>query len=177
MNRRIAGAIAALFTIATTAIIRPAEAPPVLDVEPELPWGLAPSPSLGVVPAMPSATAVASESPSPRPTPSATARPFYPQISGNPSAGWATVDETIGSGFLGAVHSYTWGDRHYLVRVCAVVEKARCVIVEIVSYCACGPRHGIPTVIDLSPAAMRRLAGPRWRQLGVYRVLVIGIRP
>lgn len=44
------------------------------------------------------------------------------------------------------------GDR---VTVCA---GPRCVRVLLVDWCACGPRGGRPTLVDLSPAAFRRLA-------------------
>ena len=66
---------------------------------------------------------------------------------------------------LAAVPSFRWGDDPYRVEVCATT----CVFVTVVSFCACGDRHGIPTVIDLSPAAFRTLAPLR---RGVYAVTV-----
>lgn len=32
------------------------------------------------------------------------------------------------------------------------------VVVRLSDWCACGPRHGQPTLIDLSPSAFRALA-------------------
>ena len=37
-------------------------------------------------------------------------------------------------------------------------------------WCACGKRHGLPTLIDLPPAAFQRVCGPL--SLGVCRVTV-----
>ncbi len=58
---------------------------------------------------------------------------------------------------LGAVQSFSFGDDPYVVTVCRQ-SGAPCVAVTVVSHCACGDRHGQPTVIDLSPAAFARLA-------------------
>jgi hypothetical protein len=72
---------------------------------------------------------------------------------------------------LGAVQSFRWGDDPYRVEVC-LDGTAPCATVTVVSYCACGPRNGVPTVIDLSPAAFRQLA-PLSR--GVIPVTVTGL--
>lgn len=68
-----------------------------------------------------------------------------------------------GSAKLGAVPSFRYGDPPYFVKVCRVNSSA-CVVVRVVSFCGCGVK-----VIDLSPAAFKRLA-PLWR--GVVRVTV-----
>lgn len=47
------------------------------------------------------------------------------------------------------------GWRGSRVRVCA---GAACVTVTLTDWCACSPRRGLPTVIDLSPAAFGTLA-------------------
>ncbi len=56
---------------------------------------------------------------------------------------------------LGAVRSFRFGDKPYWLRV---TSGERSVVVRVVSFCACGRRHGVPTVVDLSPAAFQRLA-------------------
>jgi hypothetical protein len=92
--------------------------------------------------------------------------------SGAPLQGWATYCAPTpthcqgwgGDAHLGAVPGY--GGRPYLV---TVRHGKASTIVRVVSSCACGLRHGIPTVIDLSPAAFRELA-PLSR--GVIRVTV-----
>ena len=55
-----------------------------------------------------------------------------------------------GNAHLGAVASFRWGDEPYFVQV---TSGGRSTVVQVVSYCACGP-----TLIDLSPAAFRELA-------------------
>jgi expansin (peptidoglycan-binding protein) len=60
-----------------------------------------------------------------------------------------------GPGLYGAVPSWHYGDRPYPLRVC---RGDRCVTVIVRDFCACGDRHGRPTVIDLSPAAFSELA-------------------
>lgn len=62
-----------------------------------------------------------------------------------------------GGAMLGAVQSFTDGDKPYSATVCLNGTRP-CVTVTVVSYCACGDRPGGPTVIDLSPAAFRGLA-------------------
>jgi hypothetical protein len=57
------------------------------------------------------------------------------------------------------------GWRGTQVRVCA----ERCVTVRLTDWCACGERHGVPTVVDLSDDAFRRLAP---LPVGVLRVRV-----
>lgn len=60
-----------------------------------------------------------------------------------------------GDALVGAVPSFRFGDKPYPATVC---RGGRCVEVTVVSFCACGQRGGKDTVIDLSPAAFRRLA-------------------
>lgn len=79
--------------------------------------------------------------------------------------GWATYCAPTAtkckgwdSQFLGAVPSFSWGDDPYWVQVCRRDRPATCTHVLVVSYCACGDRRGIPTVIDLSVPAFRELA-------------------
>ncbi len=89
-----------------------------------------------------------------------------------PVSGWATYCaptptrcQSWGGGrHLGAVPSFHYGDDPYLVKVCS---DSGCTQVLVVSYCACGDRNGIPTVIDLSPAAFRDIAP---LSVGVVRV-------
>jgi hypothetical protein len=54
---------------------------------------------------------------------------------------------------LRAALGHDWRGQH--VRVCS---GGRCVTVELIDWCACGPRHGVPTLLDLSDDAFRRLA-------------------
>lgn len=61
-----------------------------------------------------------------------------------------------GEAHVGAVPGYH-GPR-YAAKVCREDDPARCVTVTVLSWCACGQRHGRDTVIDLSPAAFRELA-------------------
>jgi len=61
-----------------------------------------------------------------------------------------------GNARLGAVPGYDGPP--YAARVCRLDDLHRCVVVTVVSSCACGDRHGRPTVIDLSLAAFTRLA-------------------
>lgn len=60
-----------------------------------------------------------------------------------------------GPGYYGSVPTWHAGDTPYPATVC---HAGRCVAVTVRGYCACGDRHGKATVIDLSPAAFRRLA-------------------
>ena len=60
-----------------------------------------------------------------------------------------------GDALLAGVPSFRWGDDPYTVQVSA---NGRSVLVTVVSYCACGDRKGIPTVIDLSPRGFEALA-------------------
>lgn len=59
-----------------------------------------------------------------------------------------------GDAMLGAVPDYA--GQPYWARVS---HGSKSVIVRVVSFCACGNRAGKSTIIDLSPAAFRRLAG------------------
>lgn len=115
----------------------------------------------------PSLVDLAASGPEPSPGPAAPAPTGAigdPLVSSSAS-GWATYCaptpdycQTWGDGaLLGAVPSFAWGDEPYPVVVC-LEGGARCVTVTVVSYCACGDRDGIPTVIDLSPAAFEALA-------------------
>lgn len=65
-----------------------------------------------------------------------------------------------GPGLYGAVPSWQFGDKPYVVRVCRdePLTIHACVNVTVRDFCACGDRAGKQTVIDLSPAAFRRLA-------------------
>jgi hypothetical protein len=85
--------------------------------------------------------------------------------------GWATWFDD-GPGYYGAVRSFRFGDTPYVVQVCRLEAPITCTHVRIVSFCACGDRHGIPTVIDLSPAAFQELA-PLSR--GIIRVEVMSV--
>ncbi len=96
-------------------------------------------------------------------------------------AGWATwCAETAtkckgwDTRWVGAVPSFTHGDEPYGVQVCLLEDPTTCTHVVVVSHCACGDRHGDPTVIDLSPPAFRELAPLR---RGVIRVTVEGPIP
>lgn len=70
-----------------------------------------------------------------------------------------------GDAMLGAVASFSYGDRPYRVEVCNT-DNGRCTSVTIVSFCACGP-----TLIDLSPAAFLALE-PRGLHIGRIPVTV-----
>lgn len=77
--------------------------------------------------------------------------------------GWATWFET--SGYQAAVPWWEAGDEPYPVRVCA--DGSDCLLVTVTGFCACGERHGIPTVADLSPLAFTHFAP---LSVGVIRV-------
>lgn len=73
-----------------------------------------------------------------------------------------------GPGLYGAVHSWRWGDTRYVTRVCLAGTR-RCVNVVVRDFCGCpGGR-----VIDLSPAAFRRLTS---LSLGLVRVTLTRVR-
>lgn len=82
--------------------------------------------------------------------------------------GWATWFDD-GPGLYAAVSWWRFGDAPYPVRVCAA--GSRCVIVTVRDFCACGERRGVPTIVDLSPAAMA-LIEPDYRRVGVVLVSV-----
>jgi hypothetical protein len=81
--------------------------------------------------------------------------------------GWGGADAKVAG-----VPSFRDGDEPYPVRV---IYGKRSVLVIVVSYCACGDREGIPTVIDLSPAAMAELE-PDYVRIGIIRVVVEDLR-
>jgi hypothetical protein len=100
--------------------------------------------------------------PSPAPSPSAIAA-----ATPGPLRGWATwcaptpthCESWGGGRLVGAVRSFSDGDAPYFVQVCGFEGgRTSCVHILVVSHCACGDRDGIPTVIDLSPAAFAELA-------------------
>lgn len=86
----------------------------------------------------------------------------------NPNAeGWATHCEPTpdhcqswGNGaMVGAVPTFHYGDEPYTQHLCGAGRGViTCIDVLVVSNCACGDRHGIPTIIDLSPAAFDKIA-------------------
>jgi hypothetical protein len=69
---------------------------------------------------------------------------------------------------LGAVHSFTWGDKPYWA---TVTWRGKSVVVRVVSFCACGS-----AVIDLSPAAFKMLAPLHVGRLHNVTVTYGGIR-
>jgi len=119
---------------------------------------------------------------SPQPTPALiTGWPTGPYQSAIGTAlvgGWATFCDPTPErcqawgppALLGAVPWFRDGDRPFPVEVC-VAGGAQCVVVTVVSFCACGDRDGIPTVIDLSPAALEQL-DLDYRRLGVVFVTI-----
>lgn len=58
-----------------------------------------------------------------------------------------------GDARLGAVPSFSFGDKPYLVNVCRQDDTSRCTTVRVVSFCGCGNK-----AIDLSPAAFVEIA-------------------
>ena len=79
-----------------------------------------------------------------------------------PLAGWATWYRAS-RGFGGTAHvalpSGRWTGKiggHAAVCVFAD-ERTRCATLPVVDFCACGPRRGRPTVVDLSIEAVRLL--------------------
>jgi hypothetical protein len=75
-------------------------------------------------------------------------------------AGWATWYEVAAwHGAAGPELRRALGPgwRGQRVRVCA---HGRCVTTALTDWCACGDRHGIPTLIDLARADFARLASP-----------------
>jgi len=130
-------------------------------------WHPYPDPVPGGVP-LPAAANAASEGPS-GPTSS---MPVSPEQARTEALG-AMVEGEIGTVLLGGWATwYDDGDGLYAaagpvlrdvlgkgwrgqrVTVCADA----CVRVVLSDWCACGERHGDPTLLDLSPAAFRRLA-------------------
>lgn len=110
-------------------------------------------------------------------------RSVAPATSGNASmtgttsrTGYATwyEDPKSPSGFYAAVPSWRYGDDRYAIQVCLADRPGTCTHAVVRDFCACGDRHGEPTVVDLSPSAFRELA-PLSR--GVIRVTVTGPIP
>lgn len=112
------------------------------------------------------------QSPIPAPSPTATPKPAQirtkPQtprpVSKRPSGrylrGYATYFATGRDGYYGAAGPVLrqwlgkgWRGDHVLV-----CKKSRCLEVVLNDWCACGKRHGEPTLIDLSDEAFRWLA-------------------
>jgi hypothetical protein len=85
---------------------------------------------------------------------------------GAPLQGWATYfDAKAGTAAAGPLlRSGDWRGR--VVTVCA----GECVTVRLTDWCACGSRHGKPTLIDLARADFARLAptsqGVVWVTIG-----------
>jgi hypothetical protein len=85
---------------------------------------------------------------------------------GAPLKGWATYfDAKAGTAAAGPLlRSGDWRGR--VVTVCA----GECVTVRLTDWCACGSRHGKPTLIDLARADFARLAptsqGVVWVMIG-----------
>jgi hypothetical protein len=108
-------------------------------------------------------SARASDAPSPAAVVARTAQPSASAVSVRETSGWAAWCAPTptrcqgwgGDALLAGVPSFRWGDEPYTVQVSA---NGRSVLVTVVSFCACGDRKGIPTVIDLSPAAFAELA-------------------
>jgi hypothetical protein len=86
----------------------------------------------------------------------------------SPAHGWASwYRDPHKTGDYAAAPWYRWGDTPVRVRVCATT----CTTAVVSDFCACGPRHGEPTVIDLAPSVFGRLAP---LSQGVVRVTVTG---
>lgn len=80
-------------------------------------------------------------------------------------SGFATWYD-VASGHAAAGPALRTGDwRGRVVTVCA----GECVTVRLTDWCACSPRHGVPTLIDLARADFARLAPP---SQGLVRVTV-----
>jgi hypothetical protein len=75
---------------------------------------------------------------------------------GVPLQGWATYfDAKSGTAAAGPLlRSGDWRGR--VVTVCA----GECVVVRLTGWCACGSRHGKPTLLDLAKSDFARLAPP-----------------
>jgi len=82
--------------------------------------------------------------------------------------GWATWFDD-GPGLYAAVSWWRFGDAPYPVRICT--GGSQCVVATVRDFCRCAPRHGKPTIIDLSPAAMKAIE-PDYRRLGVVLVSI-----
>jgi hypothetical protein len=69
--------------------------------------------------------------------------------------GWATYYD-VRSGHAAAGPLLRIGDwRGRAVTVCA---GSHCLVTRLTDWCACGPRHGMPTLIDLARSDFARLA-------------------
>lgn len=90
-----------------------------------------------------------------------------PVTATNPDAeGWATwyddpTPPRLPAGVDGyaAVPSWSFGDTPYVQHLCGAGRGAiTCVDVLVQDFCACGDRHGSPTIIDLSSGAFAEIA-------------------
>jgi hypothetical protein len=87
------------------------------------------------------------------------------------ASGWATwYRDPNKSGPYAATPWYRWGMDPEWVSVCAFPEgRTVCTNALVSDFCACGDRHGVPTLIDLAPSAFAELAP---LSVGVLRVQV-----
>jgi hypothetical protein len=79
-----------------------------------------------------------------------------------PLAGWATVDEGQGPGHAAAgpaLRRLLGGDPAFRGDVVTVTGRHGSVVVRLTDFCACGNRHGKPTIIDLDETDFAKLTG------------------
>lgn len=87
----------------------------------------------------------------------------------SPSTGYATWYDDGPGHYAAAGPALRVGDwRGRVVQVCA---GSSCTTVRLTDWCACGARHGVPTLLDLSREAFAELADP---SQGVVMVTVSG---
>jgi hypothetical protein len=126
----------------------------------------APPPSIGlpsgVATAIPSELATLTARPKVTPAPSPASHLVLAVVE---AKGWATWQP--GSALWASPGAIVRGWHVGHVRVCA---GSRCIDVLLDGWCACGERHGSPTLLDLSAAAFERLAP---LSVGVIHVEVI----
>jgi len=82
--------------------------------------------------------------------------------------GWASYYAT-GPGPLDAAAGPGLRHGNWRGTVVTVTANGHSVTVRLTDWCACRPRHGLPTLIDLSPSAFRRLSP---LSAGIVRVTV-----
>ena len=161
----IAGALLALLLTQPTQS-RQASAPRPAQIIPPARWGSGEAdPARTEVPTLrPSATpttssgaasATAALHPVPSRAPKPTKRPVRPAHGLSGVATWFRAPKgTAAAGpALRASLGKSW--RGSVVRVCS---GGRCVRVRLTDWCACGPRHGQPTLVDLGADSFARLA-------------------